>query len=212
VETVEIGSDRVTVFRQENEATKTATIMLRGATQNVLDDMERAIDDGANVIKTVCKDGRMLAGAGASELELARRLAAWSSKVTGVQQLAVRKYGEAFESIPRALAENSGRDATEVVSNLYAAQARYASDHGSSMACPIGVNVDMEEHAVDTGMLRGVLDVRQNRLYDVHRIKVNALRLATETVLTVLRVDQIIMSKPAGGPKPPKKSGNWDED
>ena len=74
-ETVEIGSDRVTVFRQEDEnSTKTATILLRGATQNVLDDLERAIEDGINVVKVVAKDGRLVAGGGAVELELARRL------------------------------------------------------------------------------------------------------------------------------------------
>ena len=91
IETIEIGSDRCTVFRQgkikfhygrdwltfqslENEKTKTATIVVRGGTLNLLEDIERAIDDGVNVIKNTCKDTRMLPGAGAIEIELARRL------------------------------------------------------------------------------------------------------------------------------------------
>ena len=76
VETIEIGSDRCTVFRQEEEVTKTATIVIRGGTMNVLDDIERAIDDGVNTIKAVVKDNRLLAGAGACEVEVARRLLA----------------------------------------------------------------------------------------------------------------------------------------
>jgi T-complex protein 1 subunit theta len=74
VESVEIGGDRVTVFRQEEEATKTATIVIRGATQNYLDDVERALDDGINVIKAIVKDPRLVPGAGASEMELLKRL------------------------------------------------------------------------------------------------------------------------------------------
>lgn len=75
VETVEIGSDRVTVFRQsESDSTRTATIVLRGATQNMLDDLERAIEDGVNVVKAVAKDGRLVAGGGATEIEASMRI------------------------------------------------------------------------------------------------------------------------------------------
>ena len=76
VETIEIGGDRVTVFRQENEQTRTATMVLRGATQNHLDDVERAVDDGVNVVKAITKDPRLVPGAGAAEMQLIERISA----------------------------------------------------------------------------------------------------------------------------------------
>lgn len=124
VETLEIGGDRVTVFRQEDEVTRTATLVLRGATQNHLDDVERAVDDGVNVIKAITKDSRMVPGAGASEIELVERIQAHGEKTPGLAQYAIRKYGEAFEVIPRTIAESAGLDATEVLSRLYAAHNR----------------------------------------------------------------------------------------
>jgi T-complex protein 1 subunit theta len=121
VETLEIGGDRVTVFRQEDEVTRTATLVLRGATQNFLDDVERAVDDGVNVVKAITRDPRLVPGAGATELQLVGRIQAFGDKTAGLAQYSIRKYGEAFEVIPRTLAESAGLDATEVLSRLYTA-------------------------------------------------------------------------------------------
>lgn len=121
VETVEIGGDRVTVFRQEDEATRTATLVLRGATQNHLDDVERAVDDGVNVVKAITKDPRLIPGAGCTEIQLAERLQAFGDKTAGLSQYSIKKFGEAFEVVPRTIAESAGLDATEVLSRLYAA-------------------------------------------------------------------------------------------
>ncbi|KAG2182094.1 hypothetical protein INT43_007021 [Umbelopsis isabellina] len=200
VETVEIGGDRVTVFRQEElDKSRTSTIVLRGATQNSLDDLERAIDDGVNVIKSLTKDSRLLAGAGAAEMELNKRLQAVADKTPGLNQHAIKKFAEALEVIPRTLCENAGLDATEVLSRLYAAHFQ-EGDAGAV----IGVDVENEND--------GTLDAAKAEIFDSFYAKYWATKLATDTALTVLRVDQIIMSKPAGGPKPPKQQGNWDED
>lgn len=121
VETLEIGGDRVTVFRQENDSTRTATIVLRGATMNHLDDIERAVDDGVNVVKAITKDPRLVPGAGATETELVERIMAHGETTPGLPQYAIKKYAEAFEVIPRTLAESAGLDATEVLSRLYTA-------------------------------------------------------------------------------------------
>lgn len=97
VETVEIGSDRCTVFRQEDEKTRTSTIVLRGSTSNTLDDLERAMDDAVNVVKAVCKDPRLLPGAGAVEIQLARQLSNFGEKTPGLIQHSIKAYAEAFE-------------------------------------------------------------------------------------------------------------------
>lgn len=148
VETVEIGGDRVTVFRQEeSDKSRTSTIVLRGATQNHLDDLERAIDDGVNVIKAITKDDRLLAGAGAAEMELNKRLQAVADKTPGLNQHAIKKFAEALEVIPRTLCENAGMDATEVLSRLYAAHFQ----EGESGAT-IGVDVEVSttlDHVCD---------------------------------------------------------------
>ncbi|KAJ3083712.1 T-complex protein 1 subunit theta, partial [Quaeritorhiza haematococci] len=195
VHTIEIGSDRCTVFEQSQEATKTATIVIRGGTMNTLDDLERAIDDGVNVIKAVMKDGRLLPGAAATEIELAKRLQSFGEKTPGLHQYAIKKYAEALEVIPKTLADNAGMDSTEVLSKLYAA---HQQDQ-----ITMGVNIESDEN--------GLLDAKEKKIFDIYSVKYWALKLATYAATTVLSVDQIIMSKAAGGPKV-KENKNWDED
>ncbi|RDL34323.1 GroEL equatorial [Venustampulla echinocandica] len=198
VETLEIGGDRVTVFRQENEVTRTATLVLRGATQNHLDDIERAVDDGVNVVKAITRDPRLVPGAGATELQLVERIQAFGDKTPGIAQYSIRKFGEAFEVIPRTLAESSGLDATEVLSRLYTA-------HHKRDDWTTGIDIENEDGT-------GTLDAKDEGILDLMISKSWAIKLATEAARTVLSVDQIIVARQAGGPKPPGPNANWDED
>ncbi|KAF8320398.1 T-complex protein 1 [Clavulina sp. PMI_390] len=208
MEAIEIGGDRVTVFRQADddeggasgEKSRMATVVLRGATSNVLDDLERAVDDGVNVIKALVKDpeGRMVAGAGATELELAKRVEAYGAGQRGLSQHAIRKFAKALEIVPITLAENAGLDVTEVLSRLYA---KHEQKEGG-----LSWGVDIESEA------GGVVDTKPIEVFDSLAAKAWALGLATDAAITVLRVDSIIMSKPSGGPKIPQQAGNWDND
>ncbi|KAH7354269.1 T-complex protein 1 subunit theta [Plectosphaerella cucumerina] len=189
VETLEIGGDRVTVFRQEDEVTRTATIVLRGATQNHLDDVERAVDDGVNVVKAITRDARLVPGAGATETQLVERLTALGEKTPGLSQYAIKKYGEAFEVVPRTIAESAGLDATEVLSRLYSA-------HHKQDEWVTGVDIENDDGT-------GTLDAREEGILDLLVAKSWAIKLATEAARTVLSVDQIIVARQAGGPKPP---------
>ncbi|CAG8449709.1 14263_t:CDS:10 [Acaulospora colombiana] len=182
----------------ENENSKTSTIVIRGATQNLLDDIERAIDDGVNIVKAVTRDGRLVPGAGATEMELTKRLLSFGEVTPGINQHSIKSFAEALEVFPRTLAENAGLDATHILSKLYAAH--HQDDSGV-----IGVDIESEtEDCILDSVKAGILDSLAAKSW--------ALKFATDAALTVLRVDQIIMSKPAGGPKPPQQNSNWDED
>jgi T-complex protein 1 subunit theta len=218
VECLEIGGDRVTVFRQENDQTRTATIVLRGATQNHLDDVERAVDDGVNAIKAITRDPRMVPGAGAAEMQIIDKVMAVAEKTPGLSQYAIKKYAEAFEVIPRTLAESAGLDATEVLARLYTAHNSYQkqaqsgsskkqTESSSEEDSPPSMGVDIENED-GTGML----DAEEEGILDLMVSKSWAIKLATESVRTILSVDQIIVARQAGGPKPPGPNPNWDED
>lgn len=162
-ETVEIGGDRVSVFRQESgERTRTATIVLRGATANHLDDLERSLDDGINTVRILLRDGRLVAGAGAAEIELARRVAEFGEKTPGLAQHAIRRWAEALEVVPKTLAENAGLNAEDVISALYKAHGEGKQD--------VGVDIDGEN--------AGTLSTKQANLLEPFAAKDWALKLA----------------------------------
>jgi len=183
----EIGSTQVTIFRQDSDESGISTIVVRSSTSNLADDIERAIDDGVNVYKGMIRDPRFVPGAGATEIELSRRLQSFGDSVPGLSQYAIKKFGEAFEVVPRTLAENAGLKSSDVLSNLYAA-------HGKGQ---INDGIDIEEGDVKNAVDLGVIDLLITKLW--------AMKLATDAALTILIVDQIIMAKRAGGPKPPKQ-------
>ena len=190
----EIGGSKCLVLQQDAAVGTMASVVLRGATEGLLNDVERAVDDGINSYKALTKDARALAAGGAAELALARQLAEYGRQQTDLKQYAICAYADALEVVPRTLAENSGLDATVAVSTLRAAQSAGHANAGLD---------------VDTGEAR---DLAGDGLLDLYVAKWWAIKLATDAVSTVLRVDQIIMAKQAGGPAPPKQGGNWDEE
>ncbi|XP_009602381.1 T-complex protein 1 subunit theta isoform X2 [Nicotiana tomentosiformis] len=119
----EIGGVRVTVVRNEEGGNSVSTVVLRGSTDSILDDLERAVDDGVNTYKAMCRDSRIVPGAAATEIELASKLKEFSFKETGLDQYAIAKFAECFEMVPKTLAENAGLNAMEIVSSLYAEHA-----------------------------------------------------------------------------------------
>lgn len=189
----EIGGARVTIVKNEQGGNSVSTVVLRGSTDSILDDLERAVDDGVNTYKAMCRNSRIVPGAAATEVELAKRLKEFSFKETGLDQYAIAKFAESFEMIPKTLAENAGLNAIEIISSLYA-------EHASGNT---KVGIDLEEGACK--------DVSTMNIWDLFITKFFALKYAADAACTVLRVDQIIMAKPAGGPRPPQPAG-MDED
>jgi len=194
----EVGGSKVTVFKQEEgDASGVATILLRASTHNILNDIERAIDDGVNTVRALTRDNRLLAGAGAVDIELARQLHTFAQQAPGLEQYALAKFATAMEVVPRALANNAGMEAMDIVSQLYAQHEKGGSG--------VRVGVDIEARGVDDMATKaGVVDLMA--------VKRQAIRLAVDAVLTVLRVDSIIQAKQAGGPKMGGQQGNWDDE
>jgi len=187
VDVREIGGRKVVVFSQKDNAKdgcRVATILLRASTESVLNDLERAVDDGVNCIRTCCSNGAVVPGAGATEMELSHRIKAFGDTCPGLDQYAIRSFAKALEFVPRTLAENSGQEPTDILAALTAAHA-----NGNASA---GVDI--------TGEGNGVRDAGKD-IIDLLHTKDSAFRLAVDAAITVLRVDQIIMSKPAGGGK-----------
>uniref|UniRef100_A0A8C6XKA5 T-complex protein 1 subunit theta n=1 Tax=Naja naja TaxID=35670 RepID=A0A8C6XKA5_NAJNA len=196
----EVGETQVVVFKHEKEDGAISTIVIRGSTDNLMDDVERAIDDGVNTFKVLTRVSKALGicnlGGGATEIELAKQITSYGETCPGLDQYAIKKFAEAFEAIPRALAENSGIKANELISKLYAVH-----QEGNKN---VGFDIEAEAAAVKDMLEAGVLDTHLGKYWGI--------KLATNAAVTVLRVDQIIMAKPAGGPKPPSGKKELDDD
>uniref|UniRef100_A0A383VL87 CCT-theta n=1 Tax=Tetradesmus obliquus TaxID=3088 RepID=A0A383VL87_TETOB len=192
IEVREVGGANCVVLQQDASLGSVATLVLRGSTEGFLDDVERAVDDGINAYKALCRDARCVPAGGASEIEMARQVADFGKKQTGLDQYAIARFAEALEVVPRTIAENSGLQASEVLARLYAAHAQGQVNAG---VC------------IESGAPK---DLAAEGIMDVYAAKWWAVRLATDAVVTVLKVDQIIMAKQAGGPKP--RAGDGDDD
>jgi len=192
----EIGDKNVVIFEHtSSEGVAVSTLVLRASTDNILDDLERAVDDAVNNFKVYTKDKRLLAGAGACEVELSKRIQKLGEACPGLEQYAIKKFAESLEVVPRTLAENAGLNPTDVVTNLNAV-------HEDESKSNFGVDIESGD----------IIDSLEANILDSYLVKHWALRLATNAAVTVLRVDQIIMAKKAGGPKPPKQGGgDWDD-
>mmetsp|Transcript_27894 Transcript_27894/g.70574 ORF Transcript_27894/g.70574 Transcript_27894/m.70574 type:complete len:542 (-) Transcript_27894:107-1732(-) len=184
----EYASQKLTILKTRDA--KIATIVLRSASPNVLDELERAVDNAVNVVRCVAKDPHFLPGAGATEIELAHQLQQFGATVPGLDQYAVLKFAEALEVVPKILAENSGHNHTDAITLLY-------SEHQQGKK---NIGIDVEGGSI-------VLDAAENGILDHAESKKWAIRFALDAVLTVLHVDQIIMAKQAGGPGAPQGGG-----
>jgi chaperonin GroEL (HSP60 family) len=156
------------------EGTSGATILLRGSTQHVVDELERSVEDALDAVVTALSHGRVVAGGGATEVELADRLRESAGSVSGREQLAVESYADAVELVPRTLAESAGLDGVDVMTEL-----RVAHADGDSRA---GLNVRSGE--VEDTFDAGVVEPAGG--------KEQALTSATEAANAILKIDDII--------------------
>lgn len=166
----EISSTWCTVFRRDQDENKMATIVLRGATTAMLDDVERAIDNGISTVKTLIRNPRVVAGAGATEMYLGNEIQKFAKEQPGLDQYAVEKFGTAFEVIPRTLSENAGHKAESVLADMYAKTVD---------SCKFGFDCSDGE----------VKNAEEANIFDSWETKSWALKLSFDVVITILRVD-----------------------
>jgi len=187
VEERKIGGEEM-IFVENCQNPKAVSILLRGGTEHVVDELERGMNDALRVTACAVEDGKYVAGGGAPEIELALRLRDYASSVGGREQLAIQAFADAVEVIPRALAENAGLDPIDMLVAL-----RSAHEAGNKNA---GLDVFKGE---PTDMLKaGVIEPL--------RIKTQAISSATESATMILRIDDVIASttaKPPAGGMPP---------
>eukprot|EP00923_Selenidium_pygospionis_P027317 GHVN01049094.1.p1 GENE.GHVN01049094.1~~GHVN01049094.1.p1 ORF type:complete len:533 (-),score=106.03 GHVN01049094.1:35-1633(-) len=182
----EIGSKKVTVVKAKDS--RVATIVLRASTMNVLDEVERSIADAVSCLKSAVQSPEFVWGGGATEVSVSLKLQDFGATVSGLDQYCVMKYAESLEVIPKVLGENAGHDTMELMTQLYAAHKAGKETTG----------VDVESHGA-----HGHLTTLTTAL-DHRATKLSWVKLATDTALSILRVDELIMSRVAGGPKPRK--------
>eukprot|EP01013_Petalomonas_cantuscygni_P037336 TRINITY_DN68136_c0_g1_i1.p1 TRINITY_DN68136_c0_g1~~TRINITY_DN68136_c0_g1_i1.p1 ORF type:complete len:544 (-),score=188.44 TRINITY_DN68136_c0_g1_i1:114-1745(-) len=185
----EYAGRKMTVFRQRAQHSQISTILLRGPTSATLDDAERAVHDGINAFRALARHPELCAGGGAVEFELSERVRAVAASTPGLEQYAFGRFADAFHVVLRTLADVSGVDSGAVVDTVKARKAAGAAHPGFSVFAAGGAQ------AVDD------VTAGPEPLLDLLVAKEWALRLAVDAVVNVLRTDQIIMAKQAGGPR-----------
>jgi thermosome len=174
---------------------KSVTILIRGGTELVVDEADRAIHDALCVVRDVVRDGKVVAGGGSPEIAISNHLHEFANSLTGREQLAVKAFAEALEVIPRTLAENTGLDPIDVMSEL-----KNKSKGSTSVGIdPIG---------------RVVRDFSDFSVVEPASVKRQAISAAAEAAQMILRIDDVISAKDLGGGGPGGPGGppGGDED
>ena len=176
VEEKKIGESEMTFITGCPEA-KSVSVLLRGGTEHVVDEIRRAFDDAVGVVSVAWEDSAVLTGGGSVLAALSRDLRTFAETVGGREQMAIEAFASALEIIPRTLAENAGLDPVTTLIEL-----RKAHADGQSNA---GINV----------YEGGVVDMRSANVLEPIRVVEQAIQSATETAVMILRIDDVISSK-----------------
>ena len=181
IKLTEVSSQKCILIRRENENNKISTVVLRGTTNDMLDNLERVVNCGVNAYRAVCKNPEFVAGAGAIDMYLSQGIVEYSREVKSLDQYAIEAFGEAFEVIPRTIMENSGINVNEKLSTLRAKNTKNPN---------MGINIKTGE--IEDAATFGVLDHLETKRW--------AIKHAYNSIRTIIKIDQIIVAKPAGGP------------
>ncbi len=185
VEERKLGDDKM-IFIQDCKDPKSVSILIRAGLERLVDEAERALKDALAVVIDVVKKPKAVAGGGAVETELAKRIKDYATKIGGREQLAVEAFAEALEVIPRTLADNAGLEQIDILVGLRAAH--------ETKGIWSGVNVYNGE----------IADMWKEGVLEPVKVKEHAIASAVEVASMILRIDDVIA---AAKPPPPPKGG-----
>lgn len=176
------------IFVTDCKNPKAVTLMIRGGTEHVVDELDRALEDAIRVVSVAVEDGKFVAGGGAPEIELSLRLRDYAASVGGRAQLAIEAFASALEIIPRTLAENAGLDPIDMLVDLRAA---HEKDKGKKKTYGLNVFDAKAEDMLKAGVIEPL------------RVKTQAVASAAEAAVMILRIDDVIAASKMGGGEGP---------
>ena len=180
VEEKKIGDDKMT-FITGCKNPKAVSVLIRGSTEHVVDELERGIHDALFVVKVALEDGKMTAGGGAAATSVSMALREYAPSVGGREQMAIEAFANAIEIVPKTLAENAGLDPIDMMIEM-----RRVHKKGNRYA---GVDVFNGK----------VTDMFKNKVIEPLRVSVQEVQASTEAATLILRIDDVIASKSGGG-------------
>jgi thermosome len=193
VEERKVAGDEM-IFIEGCKDPKAVSLLVRGGTEHVVDEVERAVHDSISVVSAAIEDGKIVAGGGAPETEVAKQLREYAETVGGREALAVKAFADALEIVPRTLAENAGLDPIDILVQLRA-------DHGKPGGKDMGL--DVFSGKVTNTMKLGIVEPL--------RVKTQAIKSASEAAEMILRIDDVIaagkLEKGGGGEGMPEGMG-----
>jgi thermosome len=187
IEEVQVANDHM-VFVRECPDPKSVSMLIRGGTKHIAEEAERSIEDCLGVLSAALEDRKVIAGGGACEVELGRQLRAYAKGFVGREQLAIKAFADALESIPRALAENAGLDQIDLLMQMISRNEKEGPKIG----------LDLFDGKVKDMFAEGILEPV--------RVKKQAINAASEVAMMILRIDDVIAASKIGKvpPLPPQ--------
>lgn len=189
VEERKIAGDKM-IFLEECKDPKAVSVLIRGGTEHVVDEVERSMHDALRVAGVAIEDGKIVAGGGAPEIELAKKLRDFAESVGGREALAVRAFADAVEIAPRTLAENAGLDSIDVLVDLRA-------KHDDAKGTILGLDVYDGK----------VVDMKEDGVVEPLRVKTQAIKSGSEAAIMILRIDDVIAAAEKEMPSPGAGAG-----
>jgi len=186
VKEVKEGSEEGMTYVIGCKNPKALTILVRGGTEHVIAEFERAIRDGIGDVSVALEKGLVVAGGGAIEMEFSKKLKEFGQTISGREQMAINAFAEAFEVIPRTIAENAGLDPIDILTEL-----RTRHDKGESKA---GLDVSSEKSSAGE-----ICNTLERGIVEPLEIKIQAIKSASEVAMMILRIDDVIASGKSGG-------------